>query len=157
GTRSQLFLRKRLVPIAEEVKSAVRAAMAAPPGRGGVAATQGDDREEVRRRLRVYVIVNGSVGLGRICVNNHILSIAMRSAENLIDATGIGDLHRVQCLAHDQGFDFRLSLYDPGDEPVVSVPLQDFDPAKMLKLYQQGEKWGSRDNWKHEVPDIPED
>jgi hypothetical protein len=141
GTRAQLFLRKRLVPVVRAVEAEMKAS--------GKAA-------DAQKPLTVWVLVNGGVGLGPTCVDNHILPIAVRAAGALIDAEGIGDLYRTNALADENHFTFRLCYYDVTDHP-VSVPVHDFRPAEMLRLYSQGVEWGRRGQWYERVPDFPED
>jgi len=171
GARSQLFLRKRLLPVLRAVRgvgtemrgseavAGIDAASAAAVGEATTPAVAAPDPAGAARRetpVTVWVIVNGRLGVWPVCVDDHLLSIAQRSAETLIDANGIGELHRTLALAGQESFEFRLSVYNPA-ESGVQVPVHEFIPEAMQRLEEEGRAWGLAGRWMNTLPPIDEE
>jgi hypothetical protein len=168
GARAQLFFEKALIPAVRSARAAratrameppAPATAPAPPGAAETAPqtapappTPGTARAQHPAGpagVRVYVIVNGKIGVADTCVSRNLLDVALRSVSLVLDANAVGDLYRVKCaLAPGE---FRLS-YIP-DYVATTTGSDEFDPKQMRLLFDTGAEWARGDRWLQDVPE----
>jgi len=93
------------------------------------------NRLKVEGKPQVFVIRNAFLGSDYNGVNPSVLSIATRSIDALLSASGTGDLYQIYALCERDGNNFNLA-YIPTD--FTDKPTEAFDPVYMRKLYKRG-------------------
>lgn len=150
GTRAELFFQKALIPMVRAAKEATDNPASRPataPAAEPPAASTRPSQE-----LRVYVIVNGTVGVNDACVRDNVLDIAKRGLTLLLDAANVGDLYRVksEVLSAEKGAFFLT--YIPLDFQ-LQFPPYIFDKEQMGSLYKAGFNWAKENAWHKEIPE----
>jgi hypothetical protein len=94
--------------------------------------------EQMRRKIRVYVIRNTQAKPNWRAVRPVMRSIAPRAVSSLIKAQGVGDLYRIFATAQRDGLDFNLALIP--DEMDTANRADEFDNTVMNVLFETGYK-----------------
>jgi predicted patatin/cPLA2 family phospholipase len=100
--------------------------------------------------VRIFVVVNGQLGIAPASVNNSLLPIAGRSFETVMAQLSNGALYQVayelaQRNSTAIGIDTRYT-YIPSDKCLSNTAL-DFDPAAMTELANDAAKLGAGFKW----------
>lgn len=155
GVRAQLFFESGLIPILNVARKAARVRamrLSAPttaPAGTAPATRAARPIQPPRQKLRVYVIVNGTLGAKGACFNDNVKDVALRSVSLVLDAAGIGDLFRVKSsLAPGE---FHLSFIP--DHVVLKYGSDVFDIAQMTELFDTGSEWSKQNLWLNDIPD----
>ncbi|MCK5354879.1 MAG: patatin-like phospholipase family protein, partial [Methyloprofundus sp.] len=90
---------------------------------------------KVQGKPHIFVIRNAFIEPDYNGVNRSVLSIASRSIDALLRASGTGDLYQIYALCRRDGNAFNLA-YIPTD--FTDEPTEGFDPVYMRKLYKRG-------------------
>jgi predicted acylesterase/phospholipase RssA len=118
GTREQVFIRR----VFRELGQKRRVARALPS-----ASSEPD---------RIYVIVNGKIGVPAECVDNCALPIALRSVQLLLDEALVGSLFRIHAFAEAEHMTFRV-VRIPNDVP-TDPDSHAFNVCTMRRLFCSG-------------------
>lgn len=116
GTTTQVFF---LFGLTEHLKKAMEKAGIDP----------------LKRRLKLYIVLNSLVRPSWQEVNDRTLDIASRAVNTLIMAQFLGDLYRLFAFSEDQSVDYNLA-YVPDD--YIRRPKELFDRAEMRRLFDLG-------------------
>ena len=107
----------------------------------------------VEPQATVYCLVNGTLDVGQQAVKRRTIDIGRRSVDILLDESTDGNLLRIYLLAQRAGLRFLMTRIPPDVCKVVGSAENQFDPQLMKCLYDEGEKWGQRDDaWSTEPP-----
>ena len=105
------------------------------------------------RDIHVYLVRNGRLEPEWSPTPRRTLSIGARAISALIQAEGVGDVHRVYRTALQDGVDFNLA-YVGSDFRTAPHPM--FDSAYMQALYDYGFGLALNDAaWHKSPPDEP--
>jgi len=162
GTRAQLFFQQRFLKELVKQKSNITSLHQQLKLNGGIrpeAATTspseseeksfvaGLSADEIKKiadapKPKVYVIVNGYLGVLPASTANSAIPLALRGVDILEDAARTSDVFAIK---ETSGLDFKY-ICEPADAP----PLNDaeFDGKQMTKVYNLGVYYGKSGIWK---------
>ncbi len=95
---------------------------------------------------KLFVIINGEIGIAPAAPGDGILPIVERTLSCLVDATSIGSLYEAAYFAN--GFELNISSIPAGQ----SNDSFDFDPAQMSRVFNLGQADGQANRWEHDLP-----
>ena len=131
GARSQLFFEKRFFPVFKKMK----------------------DEQTLHPNLTLNVIVNGKLGLERTNVSDCLMSIALRTLDELLDANEIGDLYHIEYVLQLNHYGHFALSWIPREVAITSSEV--FEPPMMQALYAAGRKFGrTTAKWPDKIPDL---
>jgi len=105
-------------------------------------------RAEFTRRPAAYFIVNGQLIVEKQCVKAKLLPIALRSISVMLAEGMIGNIYKAKTIMAN--WEFNLSRI-PDDYQLESGS-EEFEEAKMRRLFSAGHQWGKAHQWEHEIP-----
>jgi predicted acylesterase/phospholipase RssA len=108
------------------------------------------------RESTMYCLVNGSLNVGYRQVPRKLLDTARRTVDVLLDESTDGNLLRIYLQAHQAtpSLQFRMTLIPPAMCNAVGSEENQFDPALMRCLYDEGRRFAREDPepWRAEPP-----
>ena len=110
-----------------------------------------DDAIQAGKHPTAYVIMNGKLATHPECVEDSLAPIAMRTFEIMDHESLYGSLYALM-YGRDGKFDLKLSRVP--DQSCLTFPSSEFDPPKLLCLYQSGKAWVQQttDPWETKLP-----
>ena len=94
----------------------------------------------VSANARLYVIVNGKIGLGYSCIDSHWIPIAKRTLNTSFDETTFNGVLRTYLIACSKDMEFKL-MRIPDDVEMEAYGYT-FDSALMQMLIDKGKELG---------------
>jgi len=96
--------------------------------------------ESVSANARLFVIVNGKIGLGYSCIDAHWVPIAERTINASLDETTFNGVLRTYLIACSNNMEFKLMRIP--DDVEMEVYGYTFDSALMQMLIEKGKELG---------------